>query len=184
MDVGALLPLRQKEVEIDLRTYDPEEVEDYVKYICRILQDNTLYNRLSQKCRQKIEEGFTIEKMVETLAQELTEACTNETRRIQRRAVSAALSLMDNLAADYYTIYQQWGIQRDESTNLWEARCWFKNLWEEKSRECDEIWQSRCYFEQKYQEVSGKKHENFSYKCYRKIRCILGKLYRKVFKVF
>ena len=137
-DVGALLPLRQREEDIDLRIYDPEEIEDYVSNICRILQDKNLYAQLSANCRRKIEEGFSIEKMVASLTRELTELCTDATKRVQRHAVSAALNMMDNLATDYYTIYQQWAISRDRSEAIWNARCWFEEEYNKSQQALEE----------------------------------------------
>lgn len=137
-DVGALLPLRQREEDIQLRTYDSEEIKDYVNNICRILQDEELYAQLSANCRKKIEEGFSIEKMVETLTRELTEMHSSETRRAHRRAVSEALNLMDNLATDYHTMYQQWAIKRDEGEAIWAARCWFEEAYNKTNKELEE----------------------------------------------
>lgn len=179
-DVGALLPLRQREEDFDQRVYDPEEIQDYVTHISHILQDDTLYVQLSQNCRAKIEAGFSIEKMVDKLSEELTMLCEEEGRAIQRRAVSAALNMVDNLASDYNTIYQQWKIQQDSAEEIWKARCWFEKLWKEKSQEYEEVWQARCWFEQKYKDACDNASGGLLRRCYRKIRRLLAKIYHKV----
>lgn len=179
-DVGALLPLRQREEDFDQRVYDPEEIQDFVTHISQILQDDTLYAQLSQNCRAKIEAGFSIEKMVDKLSEELTMLCEEEGRAIQRRAVSAALNMVDNLASDYNTIYQQWKIQQDSAEEVWKARCWFEKLWKEKSQECEEVWQARCWFEQKHKDACDNASGGLLRRCYRKIRRLLAKIYHKV----
>lgn len=136
-DVGALIPLEQNEEDIDNRSYSPREVAAYVAQISRILQDKDLYNELSRNGRKKIEEGFSINKMVQTLSSELDVLCQDPALAERRRAVSQALKVMNNLSADYYTVYQQWGAAQKECENMWEARCWFKNLWEKEKADLE-----------------------------------------------
>lgn len=122
-DVGALLPLMQREEDIDLTTYAAEEVQQYVDAIVPILRDDALHATLSQNARRKIETGFSIENMVSTLAHELETICTDPTRAVQRHAISQALNQMPALAGEYYTIYHQWNIQTAESEAIWKERC-------------------------------------------------------------
>ena len=136
-NVGALIPLRQAEEDILREKYDSEEIDAYVTNICRILQDSNLYEQLSKNGRKKILEGFTVQKMVETLSRELEDICTAEQFREQRHAVAAALNMMNNLAADYYTIYQQWAIERDKGEAIWSARCWFEKLYHQTQTELE-----------------------------------------------
>lgn len=136
-DVGALIPLHQEETDILREDYDPEEIDLYVTHICRILQDTSLYAELSENCRSKIVNGFSTERMVGILGQELEKICTEERFRKQRHSVSAALNVMDNLAMDYYTIYQQWAIERDKGEAVWKSRCWFEKLYNQTQRELE-----------------------------------------------
>ena len=106
--------------------------------------------------------------------------CEEEGPAIQRRAVSAALNMVDNLASDYNTIYQQWKIQQDSAEEVWKSRCWFEKLWKEKSQECEEVWQTRCWFEEKYKEACDNTSGGLLRRCYRKLRRLLAKIYHKV----
>ena len=54
-DVGALLPLMQREEDINLTTYAPEEIRQYVDAIVPILRDASLHARLSRNARAKID---------------------------------------------------------------------------------------------------------------------------------
>ena len=128
VDVGALVPLLQKEEDIDNRNFTKEEIDSYVTEISRILGNEDLYNRMSLSCRKKIEEGFSIEKMVQTLCRELEYLHLDPEKRLQRHAVAAALNTMENLAMDYYTVYQQWNIQSEECEKLWNKYSWVRAL--------------------------------------------------------
>ena len=127
-DVGALLPLMQREEDISLTTYAPEEVQQYADHIVRILSDDALHAQLSQAARAKIENGFSIENMVSTLSNELETLCTDPNRAAQRHTLSQALKQMPALAAEYYTVYHQWNIQSAECDAIWKERTYAMNL--------------------------------------------------------
>lgn len=122
-DVGALLPLMQQEEDIDRTTYAQEEIQQYVDSIVAILGNDSLRATLSRNARSKIENGFSIENMVNTLANELETLCSDPARIAQRRALSQMLCQMPALAAEYYTIYQQWSIQTAAADAIWQIRC-------------------------------------------------------------
>lgn len=160
-DVGALIPLGQREEDIDLRTYAPAEIKAYASQIVRILRDESLYGQLSINCRKKIEEQFSIDKMVDALSAELTHLCIDPAMLQQRRAVSRALNSTVNLAADCYAIYLQWDVQQQE---------------------CEEIWEGRCWLEKQYNELTSalKREQNQSFKLL--LRRLLGKIKRRMLR--
>ena len=132
-DVGVLIPLLQNEADIDNRNFEENEIAPYVEQICRILQDKELYKQMSSNCRKKIEEGFSIEKMVEILKSELEYLHNDSQKAVQRYAVANALGVMDKLAGDYYTTYLQWKSQSELCEDIWRERCWFEHLWKESN---------------------------------------------------
>ena len=134
-DVGALLPLRQEAWDLERRVYDPEEIRDYVRAVCRILTDEELYRQLSENCRKKIENGFSLSTMVEKLTDELVLLTTDARFGQNRRRVCAGLATAGRLAAEYYVVYLQWQSAYSECLEVWNARCWFKQLWEDSQAE-------------------------------------------------
>lgn len=162
-DVGALLPLMQREEDISLTTYAPAEIQQYVDAIVRILSDEPLHAQLSHNARAKIEQGFSIENMVNTLASELETLCTDPARAAQRRSMSQSLNQMPAIAAEYYTIYQQWGIQIAESEEVWAGKCWLEN-------QCQEL------------SAALEVERNLPFKIL--LRRLLGKIKRRILRLF
>ena len=105
---------------------------------------------------------------------------------------------LSNLQKDYTKLLNDYENLRITSKEVWDAKCQLaeevknlritsKEVWEAKCQLTDELkamWESRCYFEQKYLEASNRGYTVFLRKCYRKIRQILGRLYRKIVRVF
>ena len=162
-DVGALIPLEQAEENIDNRSYSSEEIALYVTQISRILGDRELYDQLSRNGRKKIEGGFSIDKMVQTLSSELEYLCTDPAMAERRHELSQALNLMGNLGADYYTTYLQWNAASAECENIWAARCWLENKWKETSETLEAV-------------------RNMSFKTL--LRKLLGKIKRRILRMF
>ncbi|MFB0845137.1 glycosyltransferase [Paenibacillus oleatilyticus] len=66
--VGRLIPLLQHEVtDFSSNSYNQDEVNLYVKAMCDILSDNTLYNDLCWNARKQIEEHFSMNQMIKNL---------------------------------------------------------------------------------------------------------------------
>jgi glycosyltransferase involved in cell wall biosynthesis len=131
-DVGALIPLAQdEEQDLDNRNFEEKELKQYVDKIVCILKDSTLYEKLSYAGRKKIENGFTIENMIDKLSTELNFLCEDQNAKKEREFMSQALNLMNNFATDYYTTYQQFATKALECEHVWAERCWFENKWNE-----------------------------------------------------
>lgn len=123
-DVGALIPFTQSEsADLDSRDFPETEIQQYACHIVAILQDPMLRQQLAQNGRRKIEAGFSIEKMIESLHSEILFLCADATCGETRHLLSTALQRMPSYAADYYTIYLQWKIQQEECESLWRERC-------------------------------------------------------------
>lgn len=84
--VGKLIVMRQKEdVELDNRTFDEEEIREYVHAICGFLENKERYRECSINCRKRIVEKFSIKKMIENMEHELEQLmhveCLNENQK-------------------------------------------------------------------------------------------------------
>lgn len=64
-DVGVIVPCLQKETEIKNFKYKPEEVQNYVQAINKVLGNLDFYK---SNCRKKIIEGFTINHMIHKMS--------------------------------------------------------------------------------------------------------------------
>lgn len=140
--VGAIIPLYQQEnaENLDSRTFPEEEVQVYVKHLIRILSNESLQEEMRKAARQKIEEGFSLEKMVENLDAELVHLLTDTEAREKRKEVSEAMQKMQHFAADYYTVYHLWqqNIHRferksQEAEEVWAAKEWFRAMVDENA---------------------------------------------------
>lgn len=128
--VGALIPLRQNETEgYDCRKFDEKEIEDYVSAIQNFLNDPIRYKSCSINCREKIENGFSVDNMVMIMEQEMSEG-------LEKMYINSETYEDEEITKELYVLY---------------------NLLEEQERECNDIWNDKCYFESLVQkEEEGK----------------------------
>ena len=139
-EVGALVPLRQSEAEaIDARQFDEAEVARYVDELVRILCDGELRSTLGKNARRRIEAGFSLKTMVKKLDEELSFLCTDLEARKKRQETAQRLNSTPGLADELYTAYLQWQRKEYECEDVWKARCWFLNLYENKCRELEQF---------------------------------------------
>ena len=138
--VGALVPLRQSETEaIDARQFDEDEVAQFVDELVRILCDGELRSTQGKNARKRIENGFSLKTMVKKLDDELSFLCTDLEARKKRRETAQQLNAMPGLADELYTAYLQYQRKDYECEDIWKARCWFLNLYENKCRELEQF---------------------------------------------
>lgn len=69
-EVGKIVELKQDEADIYIENYSNEEIEEYVNDINYVLNNLEQY---SDKCRQRILNNFTIDKMIENMSNILKE---------------------------------------------------------------------------------------------------------------
>ena len=104
--VGALLPLYQsEELELDIREFRDEEIEQYVNALLEILQNPELGQKLGKNGRQRIEGGFTLKQMTRNLYDYLCLACSESAMRTRRNYVSEILKEVPGLSDDYMSVY-------------------------------------------------------------------------------
>lgn len=124
--VGALVPLQQSEkLDLNKREFPKDEVKQYVDHITRILKDKELRENMAKNCREKIESGFSLDKMVEHFDGEIQRLCADPVCKERRNYVSAMLRAFPNHAADYYTIYCEWKRKTEESEDTWCSHTWY-----------------------------------------------------------
>ena len=102
--VGRLIPLYQKETDIDSRVFAEEEIEAYVTAILEILEDRERYDALCRNCRHRIENGFSTDNMIEKLEKILLEnvekvQSTSQAERFPQRMRGWAQHYLDTYLA-------------------------------------------------------------------------------------
>ena len=106
--VGALIPCLQNEYEdFDVRTFPEEEIQAYVQAIVDILSNAEKWQSMSNACRMRIENAFTIKKMVQHFENEFIRLITDESLRKERDDKASALHILSPLAEDYLTVELQ-----------------------------------------------------------------------------
>ena len=106
--VGKLLPCMQSESDsLDGRVFPAEEIDAYTDAVMELLSNEQLWEEKSRNCRQKIEQGFTIDGMVQHLYREFERLTTDETLKQSRQAMAEALRLCGPLIAETYTMEMQ-----------------------------------------------------------------------------
>lgn len=107
-DTGSLILCRQEEAEdFDNRDFCPEEVADYVNALIPLLTDPQLWQKTSDNCRRKIEEGFTIRRMVAYFEEEFNRLTEDTAAVQQRKAMAETLHACSPLAAELFTTEMQ-----------------------------------------------------------------------------
>ena len=88
--------------------FDDNEIEEYANAISELLLDEQLRQELGRNARKRIEEGFTIDNMVDSLANELINTLPNEKYSQRRAEMSEFLHKMPDLGNDIYSLYLEW----------------------------------------------------------------------------
>lgn len=131
--IGRILPLLQDEAnDLDKREYKKEEIEQYVKAIVDILKDRDKYKEMSKRCRERIEQGFTKDKMIKKIEKEFIELKEGKGKE-KREKISNAINLLPNLIDDYITLYCEYFLKDNEAEEVWKAKLYFENLAKSKN---------------------------------------------------
>ena len=102
--VGALIPCLQDEASgINDQQYSKEEIESYVKPLAEILTDDILWQTMSRNARARIENGFTIQQMVDYFEAEFVRLVSDPTAIDTRHHVAASLQATAPLSSEVYT---------------------------------------------------------------------------------
>lgn len=103
--VGALVECRQVEgKDFDSKSFNEEEIKEYVNAIAEYLTDDEKWKKASENCRNKVEEEFSIDKMVEHFTVEFERLISDKTLHEKRQEVSRALKPFEKLWADYFAV--------------------------------------------------------------------------------
>lgn len=107
--VGAVVPLIQNEgTDLDERTYSQEEIDQYVQAICRIGSlEGTQYAALCERCRRRIIEGFSQEKMIARLQSLFEELTGDERKREAREKTARDLAQYRGMTEELISLYSE-----------------------------------------------------------------------------
>ena len=106
--VGAVLPLLQSEAEeLDARTFLLEEASQYAEAIENILSDKAKYETMCKACRQRIEQSFSSDIMIQKLEDIFEILVHNQTLKSCREHTSGDLSKFNSLIDDYVTVFNE-----------------------------------------------------------------------------
>ena len=101
--VGAIIPLIQSEAKgFGSQTCLREEVLLYVDALERILTDESLRAEMGRRCRERIEERFTIARMVQNMDSLIQRLIADPDREKRRAEKSTQLRMNMGIAEDYY----------------------------------------------------------------------------------
>ncbi len=105
-NVGYIFPMMQdEEKDIDNRDFAEEEINQYVNAIIELLENQALQKEKSSKCRKKIVQSFTKDKMVKYFENEIEELSKpNERRRLDYEMINR----FPNFAMDYLTLFNEY----------------------------------------------------------------------------
>ena len=100
-EVGVIVPCLQEEEDIRNINYEKEEINLYVDAIQKILGDLDSYK---SKCRKRILDGFTLEKMTKQMSSIFEEVCKNpnEEKIENGKALSKNISVTKELINKYF----------------------------------------------------------------------------------
>ena len=104
----ALIPCYQTEADsLDARSFSMEEITAYADAIYRLLSDASAWERASQRCREKIENGFTTGHMVRFFEEEFQRLTEDPDLKQARQETSERLKALAPLADELYTLGMQ-----------------------------------------------------------------------------
>lgn len=106
-EVGALIECRQDEAAIEKEIYEESEIQDYVDSLVEVLTNEDDWKKKSVKCRERVEQAFSVENMVETFDDELKKMLSDENTIAKRRKMSKLLAECTPMAAELYLMEMQ-----------------------------------------------------------------------------
>lgn len=116
--VGALIPCQQTEADsLDARAFAEAEVKECVQEIVDLLTNSKRWEDAAETCRQRIENGFTIQNMVSRFESELERLTTDPIALEKRRQMAQMLKQCAPLAAEISMLEMQ--LQATEDDLCW-----------------------------------------------------------------
>ena len=103
--VGALIPcLQDEEKDFGKRNFPIQEIENYGNAILSLLSDEEHWKSLSNHCRKKIEDAFTIDAMIKWFDREFQRLVGSKELYIQREQVFSVMRNFGLLFGELYTL--------------------------------------------------------------------------------
>lgn len=123
--VGAILPMLQdEEADFDSRTFEEQEINQYVTAIENIFADPEKLSEMKIQCRNKIEEKFSTSIMISKFENDFEKYAKNEetgTINYEER--------YNSLVDDYATIYNELFIYENVAADLWGSMEWLRSFY-------------------------------------------------------
>lgn len=133
--VGRLIKTKQiEETAINSREYDRQEINEFAEAILQFLEDDDLYTECSKNCRDRIEETFSVKTMSQNMENEILSLVSNEQLAKQHVQMAECLKKQGKYAEEFYTSYMLSEAKQAECEEVWQARCYFKDMAEGKLR--------------------------------------------------
>lgn len=165
--VGRVLPLMQREEDIDCKSYSEKEITQYADAILEILDDKNkaAYDQMCRNCRKKVEDRFGLDTMIQEMERAI-EDCFSAERVEKRRRLGSQIHAFPYLTEDVLSMYLAYEGMGQENFRIWTERCWFEDqlsqtreelnrvreelnrMQEQKEfyeKECDGIWHSASF---------------------------------------
>ena len=122
-DTGVVLEMLQDE-ERDLNNYNysDQEIQQYVDAIEKLLENQKKYERICHKCRERVIEDFSVDRMIHKLEEIFTELTTNTAAMERRQKVADNLSHMSHLVEEMVTLGTEYALLTRESNSIWNEK--------------------------------------------------------------
>lgn len=138
--VGAIIPTMQSEDEdLDNRAFDTKEVQAFVDAIQNLLENGNRYQECSRNCRQRIVNGFSTKKMAENMEKEILHIYNDIELKEKHRKQSENMVELAALSDEIYTLQLLWEKSECEITEIWNARQFMYDGWENEKRLKEEV---------------------------------------------
>jgi len=119
--VGRVLPMMQDEAKnYHDRTYSPEEVGSYVSAIVSTLSNPEEYQKMCTAARQRMMEGFSMQRMISKLEETFEEMVSDEVLREKRKTVSEALKMTESCVTESVSVYLRWRSEAEKGNQYFQ----------------------------------------------------------------
>lgn len=138
--VGALIPTTQSEYgDLDNRNFNENEIQSFVDAIQNLLENSEQYQECSKNCREKIEKAFSTKKMAENMEKELLHIHNDIELKENHSKQSENMVKLGAFADEVYTLQLLWEKSECEIAEIWNARQFMYDSWENEKRSKEEI---------------------------------------------
>lgn len=119
--VGRVIPLLQKDTDINLFEYSKKEINLYVDAVNELLDKSEEdYAKIANSCRKRIEDKFSIDIMIKLMEKELREVLNEEVSISEKNK-------LESITKEYAAMYCAYESREQEAQRLWNDFVWANN---------------------------------------------------------